>query len=110
MPSGESPLSRASATVCRGSMASTTRPPRPSPRSPPCAVEPRVDPRLLQSCHRVLSHGRPFERFGVRALGPEGETFILGQGVEDGLDHRAAAGIGGADEKDLLHVFSPPWD
>jgi hypothetical protein len=24
--------------------------------------------RLLQSCHRVLSNGRPFERFGARAL------------------------------------------
>jgi len=69
-----------------------------------------VDPRLLQSCHRVLSNGRPFERFGARALGPEGETFILGQGVGDGLGHRAAAGIGGADEKDLLHAFSSPRD
>src|SRR5687767_10187899 len=110
MPSGESPSSRSSATVCRGSMASTTRPLRPSPRSPPCAVEPRVDPRLLQSCHRVLSDGRPFERFGACALGPEGKTFILGQGVEDGLGHRAAAGMGGAVENDLLHAFSPPWD
>ena len=70
----------------------------------------RVDPRLLQSCRRVLSYGRPFERFGARALGSEGETFILGQGVEDSLGHRAAAGIDGADEKDLLHAFSPPWD
>src|SRR5215210_8391456 len=104
MPSGESPASRSSATDCRRSMASTTRPPRPSPRSPPCAVEPRVDPRLLQSWHRVLSYGRPFERFGSRTLGPEGETFILGQGVKDGLGHRAAAGIGGADEKNLLHA------
>jgi hypothetical protein len=73
-------------------------------------VEPRVDPRLLQSCHRVLSYGRPFERFGARALGSEGETFILGQGVEDGLGHRVAAHIDGADEKDLLHAFSPTWD
>jgi hypothetical protein len=73
-------------------------------------VESRVDPRLLQSCHCVLSHDRPFERFGGRALDPEAETFILGQGVKDGLDNRAAAGIGGADERDLLHAFLPPGD
>ena len=73
-------------------------------------MEPRVDSRLLQSCHRVLSYGRPFEPFGARALGPEAETFILGQGVEDGLGHRAVVGIGAADEKDLLTAFSPPRD
>jgi hypothetical protein len=65
---------------------------------------------LLQSCHRVLSNGCPFKRFGACALGPEAETFILAQGVEDGLGHRAAVGIGGAEEKDLLNAFSPPWD
>src|SRR5215208_7290470 len=34
-----------------------------------------------------------------------GECLILGQGVEDHLGHRAATGIGGADQKDLLHAF-----
>jgi len=65
-------------------------------RSPPPELPPRSQP------------WPPLRRFGARALGPEGEAFILGQGVEDGLGHRTAAGIGGTDEKDLLHAFSPP--
>jgi hypothetical protein len=34
-----------------------------------------------------------------------GECLIRSRGVEDHLGHQAAAGIGGADQKDLLHAF-----
>src|SRR5215212_110367 len=70
---------------------------------PSCAVGPWVDPHLLQGRQRVRGDGSPLERRGARALGSEGETFVLGQGVEYGLGHRAAADVGGTDEEDLLH-------
>ena len=67
MPSGESPSSRSSNGLSRihrehNSATSTIAAFTTVHRGP------RIDPRLLQSCNRVLSHGRPFERFGARAL------------------------------------------
>src|SRR5215217_352700 len=73
---------------------------------PPCAVGCRVDPHLLQGRHRVRGDGRTLECRGACALGPEKEIVVLCQYIEDGLSHRAAAYVGGADEEDILHQSS----
>src|SRR5215208_5157518 len=73
---------------------------------PPGAIGLGVESRLLERREGVLGHGPALQRRGPRALRLEGEGALLGQGIEHGCRHRAAADVCGTDEENLLHEFA----